>query len=277
MIFLKLGGSLITDKSEPETVRHDVLKRTAAEIASFIKSTPNEQLIVGHGSGSFGHHHAAKYQTQLGAHSVEEWRGFSEVWSSANRLNVQVVDALREAGLPALRFAPSSAAIATKGRIDAMCIEPILHSLDAGLLPVVHGDVAFDRAQGATILSTEEIFRFLASYLHPTHLLLAGIDAGVFGNYADKTSLLDELTPDMVNGIQLGRSQATDVTGGMLDKVKTAIEILEEFPGLQIFIFSGLEPGSIERALRGFPGGTKIYSEAASSSTTRNGTVSILP
>jgi isopentenyl phosphate kinase len=275
MIFLKLGGSLITDKSEPETVRHDVLQRTAAELFRFVNSNPSEKLILGHGSGSFGHHHAAKYQTQLGAHSEEEWRGFSEVWSSANRLNVQVMDALREAGVPALRFAPSSAAVAANGRIGTMCIEPILHSLDAGLLPVVHGDVAFDSSQGATILSTEEIFRFLASFLHPTHILLAGIDAGVYGSYADKTSLLDELTPDLVNRIHLGRSQATDVTGGMRDKVTTAFELLKEFPNLQIFIFSGLEPGSIERALGGSPGGTKIYS--ASSSTTRKGTASMLP
>ncbi len=275
MIFLKLGGSLITDKSKPETVRHDVLRQIADEVFHFVNSNPSEKLVIGHGSGSFGHHHAAKFQTQFGAHSEKEWRGFSEVWAAANKLSVHVVDALREAGLPALRFAPSSAAVAADGRIDTMFIEPVLRSLDAGLLPVVHGDVAFDRSQGATILSTEEIFRYLAGHLHPTYLLLAGSDAGVYRSFADKTSLLDELTPDQINKVQLGASQATDVTGGMLDKVSKAFELLEEFPGMQISIFSGLEPGSIECALSGSPGGTKIYSSA--SSTTRKGTESMFP
>lgn len=40
-------------------------------------------------------------------------------------------------------------------------------ALRAGLVPVVHGDVAFDEELGGTVASTEEIFSFLARELAP--------------------------------------------------------------------------------------------------------------
>lgn len=66
LVFLKLGGSLITDKTRPRTVRLDTLKRLCAEIASARKHDPNLQLLLGHGSGSFGHVAAKKYKTREG-------------------------------------------------------------------------------------------------------------------------------------------------------------------------------------------------------------------
>ncbi|MBN1265404.1 MAG: isopentenyl phosphate kinase family protein [Anaerolineales bacterium] len=258
MIFLKLGGSLITDKAEPETVRESILHQVAGEIAAFLKENPSERLLLGHGSGSFGHFHASKYNTHLGATSSEEWHGFSEVWASANKLNTIVMETLRNAGVPAVRFSPSSTVVAENGRIASMEIEPILHCLNAGLLPVVHGDTAFDRKQGATILSTEAVFLFLAGQLKPDRILLAGIESGVYQQYTDRKLLLSEITPSKAAEIDLRGSEATDVTGGMLDKVSTALELLKKYPWIQIHIFSGVEPGAVYKALTGEPGGTRI-------------------
>lgn len=39
--------------------------------------------------------------------------------------------------------------------------------MEAGIVPVVHGDVAFDQELGGTVASTEEIFAFLARELKP--------------------------------------------------------------------------------------------------------------
>ena len=89
MIFLKLGGSLITHKDQPETARLDVLARLAGEIAEARRTFPEMRLLVGHGSGSFGHPMAARHGTHLGG---DNWTGFAEVWRSANRLNRLVVD-----------------------------------------------------------------------------------------------------------------------------------------------------------------------------------------
>jgi isopentenyl phosphate kinase len=100
MIFLKLGGSLITDKAVPETARIEVLSRLGAEIAAARRADPSLRILVGHGSGSFGHVAAAAFRTHEGASTSKEWRGFAAVWRSANRLNRLVVDALADAGNP---------------------------------------------------------------------------------------------------------------------------------------------------------------------------------
>ena len=62
--FLKLGGSLITDKRQPETPRMDVIERLAQEIAAARAANPSLQLVLGHGSGSFGHIYARQYGTR---------------------------------------------------------------------------------------------------------------------------------------------------------------------------------------------------------------------
>ncbi|MBN1319078.1 MAG: hypothetical protein JXA42_26580, partial [Anaerolineales bacterium] len=55
VLFLKLGGSLITDKTRRETPRFDVIKWLAAEVREALDRRPDLKLVIGHGSGSFGH------------------------------------------------------------------------------------------------------------------------------------------------------------------------------------------------------------------------------
>ena len=85
LILLKLGGSVITDKTQPFTARLDVIERLAAEIKAALDERGDDlQLIVGHGAGSFGHEVAAKYQTHKGAVSADSWLGFAEVAGGGN-------------------------------------------------------------------------------------------------------------------------------------------------------------------------------------------------
>src|SRR5512146_1620840 len=94
LVFLKLGGSLITDKDTPRAPRLDILARLAGEIAEARRQRPRMQIVLGHGSGSFGHVPARKYGTRQGVRTPEEWLGFAEVWKEARALNQIVVDAL---------------------------------------------------------------------------------------------------------------------------------------------------------------------------------------
>ncbi len=55
LVFLKLGGSLITDKNSRRTARIDVLQRVGVEIKSSLENDPSLQILLGHGSGSYGH------------------------------------------------------------------------------------------------------------------------------------------------------------------------------------------------------------------------------
>ena len=107
-IFLKLGGSLLTDKTEFEQIRQDVLSRVAGEISAARDANPTLRLVLGHGSGSFGHVHASQYGTRIGVQTAAEWAGFTAVSDSALRLNRIVVKALLQAGvLPAWQHGSS--------------------------------------------------------------------------------------------------------------------------------------------------------------------------
>jgi isopentenyl phosphate kinase len=258
--FLKLGGSLITDKNAEEAARESVIRRAAAEIAEGLAASPDTQLLVGHGSGSFGHVAANRYKTRSGVSGSEAWHGFADVSVVAARLNHLVTEALHEAGIPVMRIQPSATAVCTERKITAFEIEPIRRALDAGLVPVVYGDVAFDREIGGTIISTEEIFFFLAEHLKPASIWLAGEVPGVLDR---SESVVERITPDTIDALRsaLGGSAGTDVTGGMISKVGIMLDLCERVPGLSVHIFSGAEEGYIRQAVAGQPAfGTTIQS-----------------
>jgi isopentenyl phosphate kinase len=263
LVFLKLGGSLITVKDQPHTPRLDVLERLAQEIAQAHAADPQLSILLGHGSGSFGHVPASKYHTRKGVKTPEQWQGFVEVWRQASALTHLVMQALEHAALPALVFPPMAAVTARDGRVVAWNLEPLQSAQTQGLIPVIHGDVVFDRARGGTILSTEDLFSYLTPRLRPAHLLLAGIEPGVWRDFPANTQILAEITPNTFPGIEAGLkgSASPDVTGGMLDKVHQLLLLVNELPGLTASIFSGEQAGSLYRSLLGEQLGTLIHSE----------------
>lgn len=260
LVFLKLGGSLITIKEKPHTPRPEVLRRLAEEIAEALEQDPNLQILLGHGSGSFGHVPADQYHTRRGVKTAHEWHGFVEVWRQAAELNNLVIDAMQKAGLPALTFPPSSAVTTQQRNVTAWNLKPIRDALQNGLVPVVYGDVVFDQRQGGTILSTEDLFAYLAPQLHPSLLLFAGMEPGVWQDFPANTLLLPEITPVNFPQVEAGLkgSTATDVTGGMLDKVSRVLSIVSQLPGARATIFSGEIPGNVRMSLLGVELGTEI-------------------
>jgi isopentenyl phosphate kinase len=258
--YLKLGGSLITDKARSSTARPEVLARLASEISRAYTHIPDLKLILGHGSGSFGHAAARKYGTRQGVRTEEEWRGFAEVWYEASHLNRLVIEALREVGLAAVSFPASGTVLAKDGEICLWDLAAIEMSLEAGLLPVVYGDVVFDDVLGGTILSTEDIFSYLAKTFYPERILLAGIEAGVWADYPARTKLVREITPHNIADFigRLSGSAGMDVTGGMVSKVGEMVALVEEISNLEVYIFSGERKGAVFQALRGVPEGTRI-------------------
>jgi len=259
LLFLKLGGSLITHKDKPFTARVDVIKRLVDEIHIALTDNPDLQLIIGHGSGSFGHVAAKEFGTRDGVQTPEQWKGFLEVWKAARVLNEIVMNFFYEARLPVISFSPSSSAISTNHRVANWQITPIQKSLMNGLIPVVHGDVVFDMKIGGSILSTEELFLHLAIMLSPNKVLIAGIDQGVWEDFPINTSLIETIHASVEsNHPSLTGSHAPDVTGGMAEKVAILKQLVIATPTCQAMIFSGEKDGNVLSALKGDILGTTI-------------------
>jgi len=63
---IKLGGSLLTDKSKPYTARKSVIASAARELKECIEEGLIESLIIVHGVGSFGHPPVLEYKLYKG-------------------------------------------------------------------------------------------------------------------------------------------------------------------------------------------------------------------
>lgn len=258
LLFLKLGGSLITNKNEAETALIERLEMLLAELRQFTLENPNTRVLLGHGSGSFGHHAAAKHQTRAGVEGKNGWLGFVEVWRSAQKLNQIVLKAAANVGLTTIVFPPSACVLARAGRVRTWETEPIQKALQAGLIPVVYGDVVFDEVLGGTILSTEELFHHLASDLKPSRVLLAGIEPAVFADFPANSEPIAFIGKDQVLENFLQTSRSEDVTGGMRAKVSQMQLLCKQSPGSQVEIFTAVHPGELLLALKGYHSGTII-------------------
>lgn len=267
LVFLKLGGSLITEKTKPYTARLEQIDALAHILARILTTMPDLSLVIGHGSGSFGHQAAQEGGTRAGlpANASPEaqeryWRGFVEVAYQAARLHHLVIDALHRAGVPAISFPPSALMHRTQSGKLQCAITPIRLALEAGLVPVVYGDVLFDAQRGGGIISTEEVFEVLALALRPQRILLAGLEEGVWADFPHRTRLISEIhTKNFPQWrSSLGQAQGVDVTGGMLAKVEGMLRLACRLPGMRIFIFSAEDPERLEAAFREQAPGTWI-------------------
>ena len=260
LVFLKLGGSIITDKDHANTADIERIDTIAHEIALALHSDPELSLLIGHGSGSFGHHAAKKYNTRQGVCTPQEWKGFTEVASRARELNQIMINRLIQAGINVVSISPFSGVNSRDRKILSWDISNLQACLRRRLVPVIYGDVILDQQLGGTIFSTEELFVWLAEKLLPDEILLAGLEDGVWEDYPNRTHLLLEITPANAHRMQqtLHESASTDVTGGMRSKVEEMIALVNKQPTLQVQIFSGRKSGNIYSALTQIQKGTVI-------------------
>lgn len=267
LLLLKWGGSLITDKRSPESPRPAEIARLAGELAAGLPAARRRGLavVLGHGSGSFGHVAAARHRLAEGLRGGDGERdaaqlaGVGETQTRAAALHRLVLDALAVAGVPAFSIAPSSALVTEAGETVACFAEPVARALAAGLLPVVYGDVVTDRRQGVAIASTETVFLALAAAL-PEHgwraaeALWLGDTPGVLD---DAGRSIASLSPTAAARLSPGGSAGTDVTGGMAHRLAAAVRLAAT--GTPSTIADGRTPGLLsEHLATGTSPGTRL-------------------
>ena len=263
LIMIKWGGSLITEKDKAFTPRLDIIQSLAQQIKKIIEIKPELKIILGHGSGSFGHSVASKYQTRNGVKTQTDWEGFARVWHAARSLNVIVSQALFDQGISSVTFSPMSFISTSNGIGTDYFHFPFEKALSSGIVPVVHGDVVFDQILGGTILSTEDIFSYLSDFYHPQKIFLAGIEDYIWSDFPEKKIPIKSITTRNFDEIKnkIGESTSVDVTGGMFAKVKLMLDLVKKSPSTKISIFSGLTSDCLIKEVLGTQTGTLIEME----------------
>jgi isopentenyl phosphate kinase len=256
LTFVKFGGSVITDKTGQEAPDLPTIGRLAAELRAARARDRGLRLVVGHGSGSYGHTYARRYGVHTGIAPGADWMGYALTAAAALRLNRIVVDELLAAGVPALALQPSATLLSRAGLLAEWSTDAIERALAHALTPVVHGDVSFDTAQGSAIISTEQLLERLAQTpaLRPGRVILVG-ESGVYtaDPRADpRAERIPRIGAANIAAVLrgAGASHGVDVTGGMRAKVELMWRLVSATPGLTVQLI-GPAPGLLERALLG--------------------------
>ncbi len=213
---LKLGGSVITRKDTPETVDESTLERTAEALAA-----ASGRLIVVHGGGSFGHHHAEAHGVSTTAGTLDG-EAIRAIHGAMKRLNVMVVDALAAVDVPAVPVHPFSAAHRMEDGTLRFEHDDVAAMLEEGFVPVLHGDMVTHERKGATILSGDELGVSLAKGLVADRVGVCSAVSGVYDSGGDVIDRIDSFD-DVAAAV--GESEDTDVTGGMAGKVRELLTL----------------------------------------------------
>lgn len=243
---LKIGGSILTDKSGERGARSEEIERVAREVAS----GPHDLVLV-HGAGSFGHIPARRYGLPL-KFSPE---GLRVTHESVVRLNCLLLEALARAGVDSLPVHPLSCLTLSGGRIESFATEPVREMLENGIMPLLHGDVAMDQTQRVGIVSGDQLVSYLARALKAE---VVAVGCNVDGVLLAGRPLAEVKRSDLprIEGA-VGESAGIDVTGGMRGKLDELLELADN--GINSMIFNASQEGNIIRALRGEAIGTKIW------------------
>jgi isopentenyl phosphate kinase len=249
MKIVKLGGSVITEKSKSKRLRKDVLNRLCAEIAR-----SGEKVIVVHGAGSFGHILAKKYDLQNGLdpkRGGEQAGGVAQVQRDMRVLDLAVIDSLITSGLRPVSIPPSAAVRCDNKKITKLDHTLFEDYLEMGLTPVSFGDVVLDTVLGFCVCSGDQIIEALCDKLGVSEVIFATDVDGVF-THAPGTKgskLIPEISPRYNKDLSCSRTLAPDVTGGMDGKVRTARRIAKL--GIPSAILNGNSKDRLLRALKG--------------------------
>jgi isopentenyl phosphate kinase len=247
---LKIGGSVITDKSGEPVPRMQDVNRLAEEI----KNANIQNLILIHGGGSFGHPSAQKYSIKEGFKNGSQRIGFAETHYAMTLLNGFFMDTLILRDIPAVSIMPSSNTLTKNGRIQCFEETQLKTLLKMGFLPVMCGDVVLDTELGFTVLSGDQLLAYIATKLNAERIVI-GVDVDGLCDADPKAEkaakVLKHLTLKELKLLlnKLGKPVASDVTGGMFGKISEVLPAVEQ--GIPVTIVNATKPNYIYKALKG--------------------------
>lgn len=247
MILVKLGGSVITDKSRLRTFRRASTERLAREL-----SRSQDTMAVVHGAGSFGHIEAKRHGLHLGLKHEGQLRHVASVQKDVRELNLKVLEALIDNGVRAVSVPPAAAATFRDGEVRSFSKEPFGRVLDMGLTPVTFGDVVPDTSMGFSICSGDLMMMALAKAFKPRLAVFCADVDGVFDRDPKRSrgaELMLVLDRKKLRDIRRTAASNADVTGSMRGKLERMLAIAQHCE--KCMIVNGNVPGRLEGALSG--------------------------
>jgi len=301
---VKIGGSCITNKGKKETLDLEMLEWFSTTMAQILLTNNNTttavvdgdnedsscrtkkqavNYILVHGAGSFGHFFAKEYgiRSQMASpppivkNQTYLMEGVAKTRLSVQALNRHVLSSLIDHGIPAVGISPPFGLPCPATSNDEFFEESlgraVVSALEAGLVPVLHGDACLYSKGGAGIVGGDVLLEVLSQVLTTTTKLRTVFVTDVPGIFTSNpkedpnATLVSAIRIDPNNGVLLevevnasASSHEHDVTGGIAGKLGSAISIVRQTAAEVIIVQCGTSDA--HRALRGqnFTTGTRV-------------------
>ncbi|MEO3993893.1 MAG: isopentenyl phosphate kinase [Desulfurococcaceae archaeon TW002] len=240
---VKLGGSVITRKSEPLSARSDTISRLAEEISNFLHKNKKHSLVLVHGGGSFGHLLVRECLKKIGYINTQ---CFARVAFYMDLLNHLIIEALLASEIPAVRITPRSICWGVDyGRCDFSVVGKLMSS---GIVPVLYGDVILSSSE-SKVLSGDDIVWYLTKSLGLKKVIFVTDVNGVYDkdpkHHKDARVLSNIHVSEVLKEASFW--EVPDVTGGMLNKLRKSLSL--DIRDVKIYVINGFVPGNLLNAL----------------------------
>jgi len=246
---LKLGGSLITDKSKPLSLREDVINSSIEQI---IES--NKNIVLIHGGGSFGHPIAKKYQLSKGLNTSikNQVFGLSKTHEIMNQLNTIIINKFLKKNYPVLSISPSTIFTKRSQQFVLNSIDSIEISLKLGILPILYGDIILEKDGSFSIISGDDIILELCKTLknfEVAKVIFAIEKDGIYVKDGNNIEFASEINFEELKSIELAELEhKIDVTGGIGRKFEIIKQIAEL--NIPVQVINGLKKAYILKSLK---------------------------
>ena len=220
MFIVKLGGSVITDKSSNEgSFKHEIMDGLAESIQK-----SNQEIIIVHGAGSFGHVLAKKYNLNDGFSNKNQIMGFSLTHRKVQELNTLVLNSLQKKGIAAVSI-PPHAIMTMKNHVnDSFQSELFFEYIKKGFTPVTFGDVVLDADIGFSICSGDVLIELLVKLFHPEKVIFVIDEDGLYTSNPKKdkdAEFINNISLIELSDLTTKLDDHADVTKGMEGKLQT--------------------------------------------------------
>ena len=247
MFILKLGGSVITDKTKQCCFKENVMNNLAKEI-----KRANKKAILVHGAGSFGHILAKQYKLNEGYKNEGQIKGFSVTHELVQKLNSFVLQSLHKNEISAVSISPHSTIKLNNHKLEKMDYKIFEEYLDKKFTPVTFGDVVLDKKLGFSICSGDLLVMTLAEHFKPEKVVFVIDEDGLYSanpKIDRNAELIRSARSDELEDFTMSSDEHADVTRGMKGK----IEVIKNIAGLGIdtILVNGNKQGRLYNILVG--------------------------
>lgn len=241
MIIVKIGGSVITDKTRSCTALPEVIARLTRELA-----TSKDKMVIVHGAGSFGHYKADKYTEVLRSKVPSKVNPIvTEIHRDLLELSQLLLEGMGKAEVHGVLMPGHAIASAMSGRVKVNG-RVIKGFLRLGFTPVTNGDIILSGKRNFTVCSGDRLIVSIAREIKPDKVVFITNVDGIIkdGKVAEELTLEDNEIDDIQES-----KRKKDVTGDMQGKFEASRELAKM--GITSTFINGTVPGRVKALLAG--------------------------